>query len=209
MHSMQMTWCMLTPGQISPAYRKQLTTPRGYIARGHAVKSSHIRIWQSRKRAWCSFSMVQKRIKEDNSSGSPSPKRSKLHSEAEQLETVKDEPADDKASAQEADCETVQFKQGSQTVRRAADGRLFSDPPFLIAKATFDLSKGLKLNNKQIIKKGDLDMVYFKPLLTPTAATALYNWCLQELPWFKVQYKARGMDINTPRWVSWRCLSAI
>lgn len=38
-----------------------------------------------------------------------------------------------------------------------------------------------------------------RPFLASTTATSLYSWCLAELPWFKVQYKARGMDINTPR----------
>ncbi|MCJ1242672.1 hypothetical protein MMC14_010681 [Varicellaria rhodocarpa] len=94
---------------------------------------------------------------------------------------------------------TVKFKQTTAQVRPAADGRLFADPPFPIASAAFDISKGVKLSSKQVIKKGDLDMIYFKPLLTSSTATALYNWCLAELPWFKVQYKARGMDINTPR----------
>lgn len=104
--------------------------------------------------------------------------------------------------ASEADNETyttVKFKHSTAQVRPAADGRLFADPPFLIAPAAFDISKGVKASSKQTIKKGDLDMIYFRPFLNSSAATSLYSWCLAELPWFKVQYKARGMDINTPR----------
>ena len=94
---------------------------------------------------------------------------------------------------------TVKFKQSTAQVRPVADGRLFADPPFHIAPAAFDISKGLKPSSKQTIKKGDLDMIYFRPFLVSSTATSLYSWCLAELPWFKVQYKARGMDINTPR----------
>jgi len=94
----------------------------------------------------------------------------------------------------------VQFKQSRAEVRPAADGRLFADPPFPIPAASFDISKGLKLSNKQVIKKGDLDMIYFRPFLSASLATSLYTWCLSELPWFLVQYKARGMDIKTPRY---------
>lgn len=94
---------------------------------------------------------------------------------------------------------TVKFKQSTAQVQPAADGRLFADPPFPIASVAFDISKSIKLTSKQVIKKGDLDMIYFKPFLASSTATSLYSWCLAELPWFKVQYKARGMDINTPR----------
>lgn len=106
------------------------------------------------------------------------------------------------AGASEADKQTytaVKFKQSAALVRPAADGRLFADPPFLIAPAAFDVSKGVKASSKQTLQKGDLDMIYFRPFLNSSTATSLYSWCLAELPWFKVQYKARGMDINTPR----------
>ena len=97
------------------------------------------------------------------------------------------------------DHEYQTVKQSRAQVRPAADRRLFADPPFPISAASFDLSKELTLKHKKIVKKGDLDMIYFKPFLTASTATALYTWCLSELPWFLVQYKARGMDIKTPR----------
>ena len=146
--------------------------------------------------------MLQKRIKEEDilHSETPSPKRSKLEEGPVKTESVKSEAADHGDVPANTDRQTVRFKQCTAEVYRTADGRLFADPPFPIVRATtFDLLKGVKSSSKQVIKKGDLDLVYFKPYLTTATATALYNWCLQELPWFKVQYKARGMDINTPR----------
>lgn len=85
-------------------------------------------------------------------------------------EASKDPPPINKSSKQDATSEanhkpvytTVQFKQSTAQVRPAADGRLFADPPFPIASAAFDISKGFKPSSKQVIKKGDLDMVYFR-----------------------------------------------
>lgn len=111
----------------------------------------------------------------------------------------KSSKAEGGARIDKSDYQTVQFKQSSAEVRPAADGRLFADPPFPIAAGAFDVGKGLKLSSKQVIKKGDLDMIYFRPFLTASVATSLYTWCLSELPWFLVQYKARGMDVKTPR----------
>lgn len=108
----------------------------------------------------------------------------------------------DSAGFDKPEYQTVQFKQSRAEVRPAADGRLFADPPFPIPAASFDISKGLKLSSKQVIKKGDLDMIYFRPFLSASLATSLYTWCLSELPWFLVQYKARGMDIQTPRFTT-------
>lgn len=111
----------------------------------------------------------------------------------------KNSKTDGAAEADKQTYTTVKFKQSTAQMRPAADGRLFADPPFPVASAAFDISKGVKTSGKQTIKKGDLDMIYFRPFLVSSTATALYSWCLAELPWFKVQYKARGMDINTPR----------
>lgn len=144
--------------------------------------------------------MSHKRIKEEENTELPSPKRSKGEGSPVKDESVKLEQPDDSAAPPDDARQTVQFKQCTVEVRRAADGRLFADPPFPVVNAKLDIQKGLKGSSKQVIKKGDLDMVYFKPFLTHAAASALYSWCLQELPWFKVKYKARGMDINTPRY---------
>lgn len=120
-------------------------------------------------------------------------------SDADHTLAAKSGKSERSAGTDGSDYQTVQFKQSKAEVRPAADGRLFADPPFPITAASFDISKGLKLNSKQVIKKGDLDMIYFRPFLTASLATSLYTWCLSELPWFLVQYKARGMDIKTPR----------
>ncbi len=120
--------------------------------------------------------------------------------ELEPESATKSSKPTDSAGIDKSEYQTVQFKQSRAEVRPAADGRLFADPPFPITAASFDISKGLKLSIKQVIKKGDLDMIYFRPFLNASLATSLYTWCLSELPWFLVQYKARGMDIKTPRY---------
>ncbi|DBA94893.1 hypothetical protein WJX77_002396 [Trebouxia sp. C0004] len=122
--------------------------------------------------------------------------------EVEPESATKSSKSADSASIDKSEYQTVQFKESRAGVRPAADGRLFADPLFPIPAASFDISKGVKLNNKQVIKKGDLDMIYFRPFLSASLATSLYTWCLSELPWFLVQYKARGMDIKTPRFTT-------
>ena len=52
------------------------------------------------------------------------------------------------------------------------------------------------------IKKGDLDLLYFQPFVKAPAASMLYKHLLEELPWYKVTYLARGMTINTPRYTT-------
>ncbi|KAK9814334.1 hypothetical protein WJX72_004103 [[Myrmecia] bisecta] len=71
-----------------------------------------------------------------------------------------------------------------------------------IPPASFDIAKGIRQNHARAIKKGDLDLVYFKPFLASATAKALYQWCLTALPWYKVQYRTRGIDIDTPRFTT-------
>lgn len=52
------------------------------------------------------------------------------------------------------------------------------------------------------IRKGDLDLLYFQPFVKAPAASFLYKHLLEELPWYKVAYLARGMTINTPRYTT-------
>lgn len=52
------------------------------------------------------------------------------------------------------------------------------------------------------IKKGDLDLLYFQPFVKAPTANKLYKHLLEELPWYKVVYMARGMTINTPRYTT-------
>lgn len=54
----------------------------------------------------------------------------------------------------------------------------------------------------KVIKKGDLDLLYFQPFLKPSMASMLYKHFLEELPWYKVEYLARGMTITTPRYTT-------
>lgn len=52
------------------------------------------------------------------------------------------------------------------------------------------------------IKKGDLDLLYFQPFVKAPAASMLYKHLLEELPWYKITYLARGLTINTPRYTT-------
>jgi alkylated DNA repair dioxygenase AlkB len=54
----------------------------------------------------------------------------------------------------------------------------------------------------KVMKKGDLDLVYFQPFVKAATASMLYKHLLEELPWYKVLYLARGMTINTPRYTT-------
>ncbi|KAG0614063.1 hypothetical protein M758_6G148700 [Ceratodon purpureus] len=54
----------------------------------------------------------------------------------------------------------------------------------------------------KVIKKGDLDLLYFQPFIKSPTANLLYKHLLEELPWYKVMYLARGMTINTPRFTT-------
>lgn len=54
----------------------------------------------------------------------------------------------------------------------------------------------------KVIKKGDLDLLYFQPFLINSTASDFYKHLLESLPWYKVMYLARGMTINTPRYTT-------
>lgn len=54
----------------------------------------------------------------------------------------------------------------------------------------------------KVMKKGDLDLVYFQPFVKAVTASMLYKHLLEELPWYKVLYLARGTTINTPRYTT-------
>lgn len=54
----------------------------------------------------------------------------------------------------------------------------------------------------RVIKKGDLDLLYYHPFFKDATAKTLYTHLLESLPWYKVMYLARGMTINTPRYTT-------
>ncbi|KAJ3032010.1 hypothetical protein HK097_005391, partial [Rhizophlyctis rosea] len=74
-------------------------------------------------------------------------------------------------------------------------------PP--IPPPTFSIPAGISPHPaRPIKKKPDLDLLYFKPFLTPSFSKTLYNYLLDSLPWHRVQYRTRGMEITTPRYTT-------
>lgn len=47
-----------------------------------------------------------------------------------------------------------------------------------------------------------LDLLYFKPFIERTASRELLTFLLDTLPWYRVKYVVRGININTPRWTT-------
>ncbi|KAK9763411.1 hypothetical protein K7432_009923 [Basidiobolus ranarum] len=65
--------------------------------------------------------------------------------------------------------------------------------------------KSIPLNEdvvRKIKKPGDLDLIYFQKLLPTQVATSLFQWCLSELPWYRVQYCVGDRQVSTPRWTT-------
>ncbi|WVR05170.1 hypothetical protein IAU60_002182 [Kwoniella sp. DSM 27419] len=49
----------------------------------------------------------------------------------------------------------------------------------------------------------ELDLVYFKRFIDPRGSSkALMRYLLDELPWYRVKYTVRGININTPRYTT-------
>lgn len=63
-------------------------------------------------------------------------------------------------------------------------------------------SESILTSAGKVIKKGDLDLLYFQAFIKAPMANMLYKHLLHELPWYKVMYIARGMTINTPRYTT-------
>ncbi|GAA95500.1 hypothetical protein E5Q_02155 [Mixia osmundae IAM 14324] len=75
---------------------------------------------------------------------------------------------------------------------------------FAIHPHIFDLEAAFtRKAAKPIIKPPDLDLLLFKPLMTPEGCSKVYSYLLNELPWYKVKYTVRkGIDIVTPRYTT-------
>nr|XP_019013601.1 uncharacterized protein I206_01671 [Kwoniella pini CBS 10737]OCF52382.1 hypothetical protein I206_01671 [Kwoniella pini CBS 10737] len=49
----------------------------------------------------------------------------------------------------------------------------------------------------------DLDLIYYKSFINPKlSSNLLMNYLLENLPWYRVKYMVRGMNINTPRYTT-------
>ncbi|CAD6581027.1 MAG: hypothetical protein CYPHOPRED_001420, partial [Cyphobasidiales sp. Tagirdzhanova-0007] len=76
--------------------------------------------------------------------------------------------------------------------------------PLRVRNPTFDLgSLFTHVEAKAIKKDPDLDLLYFKKMIK---GRQLYDYLLEELPWYRVVYEIRGNTIRTPRWTCvWGC----
>ncbi|WVW83009.1 hypothetical protein I302_105025 [Kwoniella bestiolae CBS 10118] len=48
----------------------------------------------------------------------------------------------------------------------------------------------------------DLDLIYYKSFIDKSSSKELMNYLLENLPWYRVKYTVRGMNINTPRYTT-------
>ena len=77
--------------------------------------------------------------------------------------------------------------------------------PFPIAPVPENLLSSFSFNDpaKSIIKPElGLDLLYFKRFIDPSCSGGLKKYLLDALPWYRVKYKVRGIDINTPRYTT-------
>lgn len=77
--------------------------------------------------------------------------------------------------------------------------------PFDIRPPSASLMDALSFSQspKAIVKPSlNLDLLYFHPFITPPASRALYDYILDTLPWYRVKYTVRGINVNTPRWTT-------
>lgn len=76
--------------------------------------------------------------------------------------------------------------------------------PFLIAPVPQTLKDTFAVNpiGTAIYKPLELDLLYFKRFIDPSCTRQLTKYLLEELPWQRVRYTVRGIQINTPRWTT-------
>ncbi|EJU00495.1 hypothetical protein DACRYDRAFT_54044 [Dacryopinax primogenitus] len=75
----------------------------------------------------------------------------------------------------------------------------FRGPTFTIVPPRFSLTVHSPLIHRPIVDK-DLDMTLYRPFVHSTRQ--LYDYLLESLPWYRVQYTVRGMSVKTPRYTS-------
>ncbi|KAG8851645.1 hypothetical protein FRB96_009141 [Tulasnella sp. 330] len=84
-----------------------------------------------------------------------------------------------------------------------ADFSMPGVPNFVIPAAKFRLQDTFsEALGKSIKKRPDLDLVLYKSYFNAKGAKLLFQYLLSSLPWYRVKYKARGMDVTTPRFTT-------
>ena len=77
--------------------------------------------------------------------------------------------------------------------------------PFQIPSIPQHLRETLKFNTtgREIKNKElGLDLVYFDKFIDKSSSRELTNYLLDSLPWYRVKYTVRGININTPRYTT-------
>lgn len=70
-------------------------------------------------------------------------------------------------------------------------------PSTLLEKMAFNTA------SKPIFKPElGLDLLYFKSFIDRSCSHDLMQYLLDEMPWYRVKYTVRGININTPRWTT-------
>ncbi|WWD10059.1 hypothetical protein V865_008192 [Kwoniella europaea PYCC6329] len=63
---------------------------------------------------------------------------------------------------------------------------------------TLDKGKGRAVD----LCQNDLDLVYYKSFIDKSSSKELMSFLLDNLPWYRVKYMVRGININTPRYTT-------
>ena len=75
--------------------------------------------------------------------------------------------------------------------------------PFPIAQIPDTLRLKYGTSPKMILKpEFGLDLLYFKRFIDPSCSRHLVKYLLDSMPWYRVSYTVRGININTPRWTT-------
>lgn len=77
--------------------------------------------------------------------------------------------------------------------------------PFPIPPPSQSLVDALSFSQspRAILKPNlNLDLLYFDHFISSPGSRELYDYLLDSLPWYRVKYTVRGININTPRWTT-------
>lgn len=74
--------------------------------------------------------------------------------------------------------------------------------PFPIAPVPASLQLEYNSSPKIIDSPASLDLLYFDRFIAPSCARRLTKYLLDALPWYRVKYTVRGININTPRYTT-------
>lgn len=79
--------------------------------------------------------------------------------------------------------------------------------PFVIAPPEFHLADIFNEQDEpqQVVLKNELDLLVFnkqRPFIKRRESQLLFKYLLQSMPWYRVQYMTRGINITTPRFTT-------